>query len=79
MDMKNYIKELQKKIMQNKNQFGNSSWGGTRKLPYAFTEHGIIILSSVFATEARKNNPAKIQKNRVKKDIRNCNISKTVF
>jgi len=28
-------------------QFGTSSWGGTRKLPYAFTEHGILMLSSV--------------------------------
>jgi hypothetical protein len=28
-------------------QFGTSSWGGTRKLPLAFTEHGILILSSV--------------------------------
>jgi hypothetical protein len=28
-------------------QFGTSSWGGTRKLPLAFTEHGILMLSSV--------------------------------
>lgn len=28
-------------------QSGTSSWGGTRKLPYAFTEHGILMLSSV--------------------------------
>lgn len=28
-------------------QFGTSSWGGTRKRPYAFTEHGIAMLSSV--------------------------------
>ena len=27
--------------------FGISSWGGTRKLPLAFTEHGILMLSSV--------------------------------
>ena len=27
--------------------FGTSSWGGTRKLPYAFTEPGIAMLSSV--------------------------------
>mgnify|MGYP001559560223 CR=1 FL=1 len=27
--------------------FGRSSWGGTRKLPFAFTEHGILMLSSV--------------------------------
>lgn len=28
-------------------QFGISRWGGTRKLPYAFTEQGIAMLSSV--------------------------------
>ena len=28
-------------------QFGTSSWGGTRKLPRAYTEHGILMLSSV--------------------------------
>ncbi|MBP9733708.1 MAG: ORF6N domain-containing protein [Candidatus Omnitrophica bacterium] len=27
--------------------FGTSSWGGTRKMPRAFTEHGILMLSSV--------------------------------
>jgi hypothetical protein len=28
-------------------QFGTSSWGGVRKLPYAFTENGVAMLSSV--------------------------------
>ena len=28
-------------------QFGTSSWGGTRKLPYAFTEQGVAMLSGV--------------------------------
>ena len=28
-------------------QFGTSKWGGTRKLPYAFTELGVAMLSSV--------------------------------
>jgi len=28
-------------------QFGTSSWGGLRYHPYAFTEHGILMLSSV--------------------------------
>ncbi len=34
-------------------QFGTSSsgWGGTRKLPYAFTEQGIAMLSSVLRSE----------------------------
>lgn len=27
--------------------FGTSNWGGTRKTPLAFTEHGILMLSSV--------------------------------
>jgi len=27
--------------------FGISSWGGTRKLPYAFTENGVAMLSSI--------------------------------
>jgi len=28
-------------------QFGTSSWGGQRYLPYAFTENGVAMLSSV--------------------------------
>jgi hypothetical protein len=28
-------------------QFGSSSWGGSRYLPYAFTEQGVAMLSSV--------------------------------
>ena len=32
-------------------QFGISSWGGTRKLPYAFTENGVAMLSSVLNSE----------------------------
>jgi len=28
-------------------QIATSSWGGRRNLPYAFTEHGVIMLSSV--------------------------------
>ena len=30
-----------------RSQFATSSWGGSRYLPLAFTEHGIIMLSSV--------------------------------
>jgi len=30
-----------------KSQFATSSWGGRRKLPFAFTEHGVIMLSSI--------------------------------
>jgi len=32
-------------------QFGRSSWGGTRKPPLAFTEHGILMLSSVLSSK----------------------------
>ena len=32
-------------------QNGISSWGGTRKLPYAFTEQGIAMLSSVLKSK----------------------------
>jgi len=34
-----------------KSQFVTSSWGGTRKLPYAFTEQGVAMLSSVLNSE----------------------------
>ncbi len=30
-----------------KSQIATSSWGGSRKLPYAFTEHSVLMLSSV--------------------------------
>ena len=32
-------------------QFGISRWGGTRKLPYAFTEQGVAMLSSVLRSK----------------------------
>jgi hypothetical protein len=31
--------------------FGTSSWGGTRKLPRAFTEQGVAMLSSVLRSQ----------------------------
>ena len=34
-----------------KSQFATSSWGGTRKLPYAFTEQGVAMLSAVLKSE----------------------------
>jgi hypothetical protein len=38
-------------------QFVTSSWGGTRKLPHAFTEHGVTMLASVLrSTKAVKMN-----------------------
>ncbi|RWY51129.1 ORF6N domain-containing protein [Mucilaginibacter gilvus] len=35
------------KIFCLKSQFATSSWGGRRYPPYAFTEHGVLMLSSV--------------------------------
>jgi hypothetical protein len=32
-------------------QFGTSSWGGTRSLPYAFTEQGVAMLSGILSSE----------------------------
>jgi hypothetical protein len=34
-----------------KSQNATSSWGGRRKLPSAFTEHGVLMLSSVLNSE----------------------------
>lgn len=39
--------EFKNLIFQN----GTSSWGGTRKLPYVFTEQGVAMLSSVLNSE----------------------------
>ena len=34
-----------------RSQIATSSWGGRRSLPYAFTEHGVAMLSAVLASE----------------------------
>ncbi|WP_308446791.1 ORF6N domain-containing protein [Flavobacterium collinsii] len=34
-----------------KSQIATSSWGGNRKLPFVFTEHGILMLSSVLKSD----------------------------
>jgi hypothetical protein len=34
-----------------RSQIATSSWGGRRKLPYAFTEHGVLMLSSVLNSD----------------------------
>ena len=34
-----------------RSQFATSSWGGRRSPPYAFTEHGVLMLSSVLNSE----------------------------
>lgn len=35
----------------NRSQIATSSWGGDRRLPYAFTEQGIAMLSSVLKSQ----------------------------
>jgi hypothetical protein len=40
-----------------KSQFATSSWGGTRKLPLAFTEHGAIMAAMVLNSPPTKNIP----------------------
>jgi phage regulator Rha-like protein len=32
-------------------QNGTSSWGGRRKLPYAFTEHGVLMTANVLNSQ----------------------------
>ena len=47
-----FMFQLTENEFQNlKSQFATSSWGGTRKLPYAFTEHGVLMLSSVLKSD----------------------------
>jgi hypothetical protein len=38
-----------------KSQFATSSWGGRRVRPHAFTEHGVLMLSSVLNSERAIN------------------------
>ncbi|MBU1147419.1 MAG: ORF6N domain-containing protein [Candidatus Omnitrophica bacterium] len=38
-------------VMNLKSQIVTSSWGGMRKLPYAFTEQGVAMLSSVLRSK----------------------------
>ena len=47
-----FMFQLSENEFQNlKSQFATSSWGGTRKLPYAITEHGVLMLSSVLKSD----------------------------
>lgn len=53
-----FMFQLTKEEFSNlKSQIATSSYGGRRKLPYAFTEYGVLMLSSVL------NNPTAIQVN----------------
>jgi ORF6N domain len=38
-----------------KSQNATSSWGGRRTIPFAFTEHGVLMLSSILGSERAVN------------------------
>ena len=47
-----FMFELTKDEIKNlRSQFATSSWGGARYLPMAFSEHGVLMLSSVLKSE----------------------------
>ena len=47
-----FMFQLTKEEFENlKFQFGTSSWGGTRKLPYAFTEQGVAMLLGMLKSD----------------------------
>jgi len=49
---KDFMFQITKMEFENlRSQFVTSSWGGRRYLPYAFTEHGVAMLSSVLNSE----------------------------
>jgi hypothetical protein len=51
-----FMFELNDKELRNlRSQFATSRWGGSRYKPYAFTEHGIAMLSSILNSEKAIN------------------------
>ncbi len=47
-----FMFELTKEELKNlRSQFATSSWGGSRYSPMAFSEHGILMLSSILKSE----------------------------
>ena len=47
-----FMYELSKDEYENlRSQIATSSWGGTRYVPMAFTEHGVLMISSVLKSE----------------------------
>ncbi len=47
-----FMFQLEKKESEHLiSQLVTSSWGGTRKMPYAFTEQGVAMLSSVLRSK----------------------------
>jgi len=58
-----FIFQLTQKEFENlKSQIATSSWGGKRKLPYLFTEHGVLMLSSVLYSNIAINVNIKIMR-----------------
>jgi hypothetical protein len=48
-----FMFELSKSELENlRSQFATSSWGGTRYAPMAFTEYGVLMLSSVLKSDS---------------------------
>jgi hypothetical protein len=47
-------------------QIATSSWGGARKQPYAFTEHGVAMLSSVLNSDRAINTSIQIVRTFIK-------------
>ena len=45
------FKILKSQIATSSSDEDKTGWGGTRKLPFAFTEHGVLMLSSVLNSE----------------------------
>ena len=55
-NMERFPEEFMSQLTNNefeilKSQIVTSSWGGTRKLPFAFTEYGVAMLSSVLRSK----------------------------
>jgi ORF6N domain len=47
-----FMFQLNKEEYNNlRSQFATSSWGGNRRLPYVFSEHGILQLANVLSSE----------------------------
>ena len=47
-----FMFEMTKEEFENlRSQFGTSTWGGTRYMPYCFTQEGIAMLSSVLRSK----------------------------
>ena len=49
---KDFMFQLNNEEFKNlKSQIATSSWGGRRKIPFAFTEHGVLMLSGILNSE----------------------------